>query len=211
LLQSSPPDTTRLNCRRCGQESTWKIGVEFEPLTPKHNWKVRCHCLRRHPGVEGSAVAKFTLALTRQQNFSRYFYDLRWTISDLQVLLTCQRSIPGAFLRSLTQCHRTCVTLSNSDRFHLLSLWLISRLGPCPSNTLSTFPLSLLETAALSLGRTDEAWPAQLSQLHFCSSALHPDLLSDLLSDIPTSPPQRPYCRAPCCPQNLSLVPWTGA
>jgi hypothetical protein len=34
--------------------------------------------------------------------------------------------------------------------------------GSCPSKTLSTFPSSLLETAAPSLRRTDEAWPAQL-------------------------------------------------
>ena len=47
--------------------------------------------------------------------------------------------------------------MPNSDHLHLLLLWSISRLGLCPSNTLSTFPSSLLETAALSLGRTDEA------------------------------------------------------
>jgi hypothetical protein len=52
--------------------------------------------------------------------------------------------------------------MPNSDHLHLLLLWSISRLGLCLSNTISTFPSSLLETAALSLVRTDEAWPAQL-------------------------------------------------
>ena len=46
--------------------------------------------------------------------------------------------------------------MPNSDHLHLLLLWSISRLDLCPSNTLSTFPSSLLETAALSLGRTDD-------------------------------------------------------
>ena len=44
----------------------------------------------------------------------------------------------------------------NSDHLHLLSLWSISRLGLCSSNTLSTFPLSLLETAALSFTSDNE-------------------------------------------------------
>jgi hypothetical protein len=46
--------------------------------------------------------------------------------------------------------------MPNSDHLHLLLLWSISRLGLCPSNTLSTFPSSLLETAAFSLRRTDD-------------------------------------------------------
>jgi hypothetical protein len=44
----------------------------------------------------------------------------------------------------------------NSDHLHLLSLRSISRLGLCSSNTLSTLPLSLLETAALSLTSDNE-------------------------------------------------------